>query len=116
METSISYCGGGRMFFSSDERRWITRIRKLAAENPQDVRIIQQPERNDGCIYAELSYDMLRIQPKIHRQLTDEQRATLTERLKIMRENRTSYAETETVGIAGGLDDLDEQDEQQGGA
>lgn len=113
METSISYCGGGRMYFSSDERRWITRIRKLAAENPQDVRIIQQPEHNNGCIYAELSVDYLKIAPKRRVEFSDEQLAIMRERMKSIRKTNSQVSDEEQQEDQ---QEQDEQDEQQGGA
>lgn len=80
MDTCFNYTGE-MAFFSSDERRWITKIRKLAEQNPDEVTIIRQPEENDGCIYAKLPSSYLKIQPKIKRQLTDEQILACRERM-----------------------------------
>ena len=74
METCANYTDRNELFFSSDERRWITRIRKLAEAHPEEVRIIREPETNDGCIYARMPYSYLHIQRKRELELTEEQR------------------------------------------
>ena len=81
METSCSYVGKDA-FFSSDERKWHTRIMKLAEDHTEEVTIIRRPEENDGCIYAKLPADWFKIQPKRTRELTDEQRVALVARLR----------------------------------
>lgn len=87
METSCSYTDGVA-WFSSDERKWITRIRKLAEQHPDQVIINRQPEDNDGCIYAKLPANWLKIQPKLRREISDEQRAILAERARKMHRER----------------------------
>lgn len=79
METSCSYTDQWA-WFSSDERKWATRIRKLAEQHPDEVVILRTPEENDGCIYAKIPSSWFKIQPKISRNLTDEQRLILRER------------------------------------
>jgi len=81
METAISYTDG-KAWFSSDERKWCTRIKKLAEQYPDDVVIKRQPEDNDGCIYVVLPASWLKIQPKKTRELSDEQRLILQERMR----------------------------------
>lgn len=83
METSVSYTDG-RAWFSSDERKWCTRMKKLAEQYPEDVIIKRQPEDNDGCIYVVLPSSWLKIQPKIKRNLSDEQRLEMRERMMKM--------------------------------
>ena len=73
MDTCFNYTGE-TAFFSSDERRWITKIRKLAEQNPDEVTIIRQPEENDGCIYAKILPEYVKIAPNRKLNLTDEQR------------------------------------------
>lgn len=80
METCFNYCDRARGFFSSDERKWINKIHTLKEKYPDKIRIIAEPENNDGCIYVELPTDWLKIQPK--RVYTEEQRMQMTERLK----------------------------------
>ena len=85
METSISYTDS-KAWVSSDERKWCNRIRKLAEQYPDDVAVIRMPEDNDGCIYATLPSSWLRIQPKIKRDLSDEQRLVMRERMMKLRQ------------------------------
>lgn len=85
METCINYCADGCAYVSSDERRWVNRIRKLKDEHPEEVRIIREPENNDGCIYATVPVKWVRIAPPPKRVLTDEQRDELRERLALAR-------------------------------
>lgn len=88
METCLNYTNAKEMYFSSDERKWITKIRKLKEKNPNEVVIIRQPEENDGCIYARLPVEYLKIGPKRRLALSDEQRAIAAERLKSLRKTR----------------------------
>lgn len=81
METSCSYTGE-YAYFSSDEKKWRNRIEKLAMEHPDEVTIIRHAEDNDGCIYARIPASYMKIQPKKTRELTDEQRVILVERLR----------------------------------
>lgn len=80
METCFNYCDKDRAFFSSDERRWINRIRMLKEKYPDMVQVIAEPEDNDGCIYASIPIEWMKIQPK--RAYTDEQKAEMVERLR----------------------------------
>ena len=85
METCINYTDKEKAWVSSDERRWITKIRKLAEQKPDDVTIIRQPEENDGCIYATLPVCWVEIRAKTRRELSDEERLVLADRLAKMR-------------------------------
>ena len=87
METCFNYCDTDRAYFSSDERRWVNRIYKLAQDHPEEVRIIKEPEDNDGCIYCELPVRYLRVVPPVKRVLTEEQKQEGAERLRRYREN-----------------------------
>lgn len=80
METQAGYLTDDHvLWFSSDERKWITRILKLAEERPQEVTIKKRPEENDGCIYVTLPASWLRIGPPVKLELTDEQRQARAE-------------------------------------
>lgn len=85
METCFNYCDPKKAFFSSDERKWIIRIKKLIEEYPDDIRVIAMPENNDGCIYVELPASWLKVQPKRKVDMTEEQKNILRERLARMR-------------------------------
>ena len=81
METCFNYCHKDKGFFSSDEQRWINKIRKLKEQYPDDIRIIAEPETNDGCIYCQLPTSWLKIQPKRKMDLTEEERQVLRDRM-----------------------------------
>jgi hypothetical protein len=85
METCFNYCDPKKAFFSSDERKWITKIRKLYEEHPDEMRMIAEPETNDGCIYVELPASWLKIQPKRKIEMTEEEKEALRERFEKVR-------------------------------
>ena len=95
METCFNYCDKVMAFFSSDELRWINRIRKLKEEYPEEVRVIRYPETNDGCIYVELPARWLKVQPPRKLNLSEEDAQKrrewmlhLTEQQRIEREKK----------------------------
>ena len=82
METSFSYTDRDSGYFSSDERRMITKIRKLKEQYPDRVTILAEPEDNDGCIYCIIPSEWMKIAPKRKVNLTEEQRDELRNRLR----------------------------------
>lgn len=88
METCFTYIDKEDAFFSSDERKWITRIKKLAEKFPDKVVILKQPEENDGCIYARLAQDTLKINVIRRQKKTDEELSILRERMKSLRKSQ----------------------------
>ena len=81
METCFNYTEKDHGFFSSDERKFINKVHKLKEQYPDEVRIITEPEENDGCIYCTMPIQWFTIRVPKKRVLTDEQRAELSERL-----------------------------------
>jgi len=75
METCIEYCEPGWAWMSTDERRWINKLRKLAHERPDECIILKQPEENDGFIYAKFPQKWVRVNPPKVVNMTDEQKA-----------------------------------------
>jgi len=82
METCINYCSPECAYVSSDERHWITVVKKLKEKYPEQVRVIAEPENNDGCIYATVPIKWVRITPPKVLNLTDEQRVEIRNRLR----------------------------------
>ena len=82
METCFNYTEKEHGYFSSDERRFINKVRKLKEKYPDKVRIIKEPEENDGCIYCELPVEWFSIRVPVKRVLTEEQRKVLSDRMK----------------------------------
>lgn len=72
------------MEFGTDERRYVNRLRKLAEEHPDDVKIIS----DDGkYVFAHLPLDWFKMpSPPIKRNLTEEQRQAAAERFRKIRE------------------------------
>lgn len=86
VETSFGYCELGKGFFSSNERRWITHIRKLSEKHPDECVILKEPETNGGHIYAKMPTSWLYVRPPVKREMTEEQRVLAAERLRKARE------------------------------
>lgn len=82
METCCEYLDDKVMWVSSDQQKIINRVRKLAEAYPDEVTIKRQPETNDGCIYATMPAEWLKLSPPLKREMSDEQKAELAERLK----------------------------------
>ena len=81
METCCNYTGS-IMYVSTDERSLITKLTKLQKEHPDEVEIIALPKDNDGCLYCKIPSKWLRIAPPLKRNLSDERRAELAERMR----------------------------------
>ena len=88
METCCEYLDDKVMWVSSDQQKIINRVRKLAETYPDSVIIKRQPEQNDGCIYATMPADWLKLNPPIRREMTDEQRQAASERMKRLAHNQ----------------------------
>lgn len=82
METCFCYCSKEHGYFSSDERKFINRIRKLKEKYPDHVLILVEPEENGGCIYCQLPSSWLKVSPPVVRNFTEEQRAEMSVRMK----------------------------------
>ena len=81
METCIEYHDRDFAWVSSDERKWITRIRKLQKTYGDQIQVIAEPEQNDGCLYCKIPVSWIRIQPPRHINMSDDQRQALRDRL-----------------------------------
>lgn len=90
METCINYCEPGYAYMSTDERRWINAIRKLADQRPEECIVLKEPEQNGGFIYAKFPQKWVRVRPPKEMVMTEEKRANLIKKLEEIRENRTS--------------------------
>lgn len=75
METACGYVDDKILWFSSDEKKWITHWLKCAALYPNDVQIIKRPEENDGCIYVKAPAHWLKVKPPKKMNLSEEERA-----------------------------------------
>lgn len=82
METCFNYCNKEHGYFSSDEKRFITKVRKLKEKYPEEVRIIAEPKDNGGCIYCELPTEWFTIRIPKKMNMTEEKRQELSVRMK----------------------------------
>ena len=91
METCFNYCEPHNGFFSSDERKWIAKISKLKEKYPNEIKIIAEPEINNGCIYCRLPAEWFRIQPPGKgRVMTEEEKQAGRERLEEYRRKKNA--------------------------
>lgn len=74
-------------YFTSNERNAIKKLLNYAATRPGEVTIIKTPETNGGYLLARVPKSWMKIKPPIRRELTDEQRAIIGEKLAKSRNN-----------------------------
>ena len=79
------------------QARFITKIRKLAEKFPDECQITH--ENKDGSIVAHVPVKWIKIS-KVDRQLTDEQRAELSERVKIAHAHRRKASNSSLIGLS----------------
>ena len=82
METCIEYTEPGTAFITSNERKWCTAIKKLAASRPDECVILAQPETNNGFIYGKFPSKWLKIKPPREIVMSEERKAALAEKLR----------------------------------
>ena len=85
METQCGYLDYKVMWVSTDEKKWINRLLKLAAQHPDEVTIRALPDENDGCLYLKCPAEWLKIAPPRRLNLTEEQRIARVEALNLAR-------------------------------
>ena len=98
-ETCINYCEPGWAYMSSDEARWINRIRKLAAKYPDECIIIKQPGDNGGFIYCKFPQKWARVNPPKQVVLSDEERADLGKKLRQYRWPNTTKRDRDAAVV-----------------
>ena len=57
-------------------------VDELKEKYPEQVRIIKEPEDNDGCIYAEIPFEWFKLSPK--KVVSEEQKEKSRVRMKQM--------------------------------
>lgn len=84
-ETIYEHISGADYFTVTAAERWsVGMIKRLKEKSPDSVEIVA--ENKDGSIVARFPQEWMRISPKRKRELTDEQRKELADRLKNARE------------------------------
>jgi hypothetical protein len=74
---------------STDERKWINTLRKLAGQKPDECIILKEPEQNGGFIYAKFPQKWVRVRPHKEVVMTDEKREILRKNLQEIRAQKT---------------------------
>lgn len=88
-ETSFDYLDvDDHAVFCTAERKWINKILKLKESHPNEVKIKNYPESNGGYIVAEVPKTWFKFGPPAKRELTEEQRTAMAERLSAARKKR----------------------------
>lgn len=82
MDTCFNYCDQSKAFFSTDEKKWITKIYKLKETYPDQVIITQKPEDNDGCLVCSIPTGWFKLKPPTVMNLSEEERLARAERLR----------------------------------
>lgn len=85
IETCINYCEPGWAFMSSNEQRWKNRLIRLAREHAEECIILKNPEENGGFIYAKFPQRWIWVRPPVIRNMNDEQKQAVAERLALYR-------------------------------
>lgn len=86
METVYDHLKGNTTFTVTAAEPWsITMIKKLQTQHPNEVEVITN---KDGTLLAHLPFEWMRIIPKKKRNLTEEQKVAIVERLKSGKENK----------------------------
>ena len=89
METVCEYTSDAPyMTISTDERKMINKLLKFAEQRPDEVSVLAYPEKNDGCLYVRCPKDYLKIAPKTHRNISDEERIRRGEMLRNARKKQ----------------------------
>jgi hypothetical protein len=74
--------------FCSSETKWINKILKLAEQYPDEVEIQVLPENNQGMILAHIPKGWFKLNPPRKRNMTEEQRMAVAERLATGRKQK----------------------------
>ena len=99
IETCIDYCERESAYMSSNERRWITQLRKLAASRPKECVILKQPEENGGFIYVKFPPKWVRVRPPRQVSISDAERAKRS--FNIIKYMESKHTEEEGCDVAG---------------
>lgn len=88
MDTGISWSDDGTewAYVGSDQKRIVNAIHRLKEQRPAEVKILEEPVDNDGCIYAKVPRSWIRIAPP--RQMSESARERSAERLRNLRSSQ----------------------------
>lgn len=93
-ETSINYLGDDKhAVISTDERKWVNRIHALKEEYPDQVEI--RSVFKDGTVVAHFPKAWVKVRPPAKKNLSEEQKQVLAERMRFARSSRGKGKNTE---------------------
>ena len=67
---------------TTNERKWITKLNKLAEKRPDEVKIVSRPEDNHGYMLAHVPKSYMKLSPPRTVNYSEEHRAALADRMK----------------------------------
>jgi hypothetical protein len=79
--------GDENVFVTIHQMRFCNKVEKLAGQHPGECEILKR--NKDGSILARLPLRWIRIQKPNQRELTDDEREELRERIKVARDHLT---------------------------
>ena len=71
-------------------QKLLNRVMKLQKEYPDKVKIVAGPKENGGYLLAHVPAAWLKIEPKRKVELTEERKAELAERMRVLREKQSA--------------------------
>lgn len=92
-ETTYSVEPGNIAYFSTDYKKLINRIHRLAEQYPADIDIIKDDKDNDGVLYCRMPADLWLFGFKHKQKLPEERRKAASERMKAMRAKQLEQTE-----------------------
>lgn len=75
---------------TTNERKWITKLNKLAEKRPDEVKIVNQPEDNYGYMLVHVPKSYMKLSPPRTVNYSEEHKAALTERIKNARNKKNT--------------------------
>ena len=77
---------------TTNERKWITKLKKLAENRPSEVQVMLLPEDNYGYMLVRVPKSYMKLSPPKTRVLTDEQKEAAAERMRGIASKRKKNA------------------------
>jgi hypothetical protein len=88
-ENNIEWVTGlkdeAKITLTLSSKRFINKVKRICSEHPKDAKFV---ENDDGTVYAELPIACLKISYPNKRELTEEEKEELRERIKLARKKR----------------------------
>ena len=97
-ETAFEYYGDERVgYLTTTERKWQNKVRGWAKLYPDKVKVKVEPDKNDGCMCAEVPRSWFKISPPRKIELTEEQKEERRQRMLRVRTAKATKGETKSA-------------------